>query len=388
MNFLISIWNWGSTVVPKVTAQESVVLIILAACVVVYRTFGERYLLFWILGWMAYLVSRLPVPQGTGSEYALAISHNGEFVLAVGLFATSVLLYTKARKLLIPMAIFSAAMVGLAVAQTVLWPEELWLRVAWEVGYRIVAITGAVQLVRSRWGRWETGAWLLAGSMVMLQLDLSLLPWRVPAGVGLLSDLLLGVSMLLVVFDDSRARTRRLAVVNALTSSIARASQSGPMLLTALEELKQLINARAAWFRLQEDNRMVIAQQIGLSAEFVLARNSIALDDTLRTVIGDTKPTIVSAKTADGEMKDALKQEKFHHVLMVPVRGKKSVIGILSLGSRHWRSYTAEDLEFLETSAHQLGIAVENVKLMEQVLRSQRQWVNTFDSIQDLILVH
>jgi hypothetical protein len=189
-------------------------------------------------------------------------------VLAVGLFATSVLLYTKARKLLIPMAIFSAAMVGLAVAQTVLWPEELWLRVAWEVGYRIVAITAAVQLVRSRWGRWETGAWLLAGSMVMLQLDLSLLPWRVPAGVGLLSDLLLGVSMLLVVFDDSRARTRRLAVVNALTSSIARASQSGPMLLTALEELKQLINARAAWFRLQEDNRMVIAQQIGLSAEF------------------------------------------------------------------------------------------------------------------------
>src|SRR5436853_555153 len=73
---------------------------------------------------------------------------------------------------------------------------------------------------------------------------------------------------------------------------------------------------------------------------------------------------------------------------MVPVRGKKSVIGVLALGSRHWRSYTPEDLEFLETSANQLGIAVENIRLMEQVLRSQRQWVNTFDSIQDLILVH
>ena len=73
---------------------------------------------------------------------------------------------------------------------------------------------------------------------------------------------------------------------------------------------------------------------------------------------------------------------------MVPVRGKKSVIGVLSLGTRHWRSYTPEDLEFLETSANQLGIAVENVRLMEMVMRSQRQWVNTFDSIQDLILVH
>src|SRR5437764_10223158 len=136
MNFLISVWSWGSMLAPKVTAQESAALIILAASLVVFRTFRERYLLFWILGWLAYLVSRLPVPQGTGSEYALAISHNGEFVLAVGLFATSVLLYTKARKLLIPMAIFSAAMLGLAVAQTILWPEELWLRVAWEVGYR------------------------------------------------------------------------------------------------------------------------------------------------------------------------------------------------------------------------------------------------------------
>jgi two-component system NtrC family sensor kinase len=31
---------------------------------------------------------------------------------------------------------------------------------------------------------------------------------------------------------------------------------------------------------------------------------------------------------------------------------------------------------------------VENLRLLEQVLRSQRQWMNTFDSIQDLILAH
>jgi PAS domain S-box-containing protein len=389
MNFLISVWNWGNMLAPKVTAQESAALIILVASLVVFRTFRERYLLFWILGWLAYLVSRLPVPVGNGSEYALAISHNGEFVLAVGLFAVSVLLYTKARKLLLPMAIFAAAMVALSVCQTLFWPEELSLRVAWEVGFRVLALTAAVQLVRSRWGRWETGAWLLTLSLVLLHLDWVPVPMHPPVAAELTAELLLGLSMLLVVFDDSRARTRRLGVVNALTTSIARATQSGPMLVTALEELKKLMNARAAWFRLQEDGRMVINQQIGLSTEFMLTRNSVPLDDILRAVLQDTKPTIIRVKgNADDEMQVALDQEKFHHVLMVPVRGKKSPIGILSLGSRHWRSYTAEDLEFLETSANQLGIAVENVKLMEQVLRSQRQWVNTFDSIQDLILVH
>ena len=33
-------------------------------------------------------------------------------------------------------------------------------------------------------------------------------------------------------------------------------------------------------------------------------------------------------------------------------------------------------------------MAVENFRLLEQVLRSQRQWMNTFDSVHDIILAH
>ena len=45
-------------------------------------------------------------------------------------------------------------------------------------------------------------------------------------------------------------------------------------------------------------------------------------------------------------------------------------------------------MEFLTTTAQQLGLAVENMSLVEQVLRSHRQWTNTFDSIQDVVLLH
>src|SRR5437016_1494691 len=83
-----------------------------------------------------------------------------------------------------------------------------------------------------------------------------------------------------------------------------------------------------------------------------------------------------------------LKAERFHHVVLVPLLGKKSAIGILVLGSRHRLSYTPDEIEFLTTSAHQLGLAIENLRLVEQILRSQRQWANTFDSIHDFVLVH
>ena len=72
----------------------------------------------------------------------------------------------------------------------------------------------------------------------------------------------------------------------------------------------------------------------------------------------------------------------------MPIRGKKSSLGTLSLASRGPRSYSHEELDFLSTSANQLGIAAENLRLRERIVRSQRQWVHTFDSIEDMILLH
>jgi two-component system NtrC family sensor kinase len=97
---------------------------------------------------------------------------------------------------------------------------------------------------------------------------------------------------------------------------------------------------------------------------------------------------VVRTSASDDYVRPFLKREGFDHCVLVPVLGKKSVIGVLTLGSGHRLSYTPDDLEFLATSAHQLGLAVENLRLVEQIVRSHRQWANTFDSIQDLVLVH
>jgi two-component system NtrC family sensor kinase len=83
-----------------------------------------------------------------------------------------------------------------------------------------------------------------------------------------------------------------------------------------------------------------------------------------------------------------LKSAKLPYVVMAPVLGKKSAIGLLVFGSRRIRRLTEDELDFLETCARHLGIAIENFRLLEQALRSQRQWRNTFDSVHDIILAH
>jgi two-component system NtrC family sensor kinase len=380
----------GDMAVPKLMAVESSALVILAVALLVFRTFRERYLLMWIAGWLAYFVSGWTFSEfgpGLAPNYAMAVSH-AQFILAVSLFAGAVFVYSHSTRVLLPLWLASLAVLGYAAARALWWPDAAGARLALEISYRVITLSAAIQLIRFRWARWEIGPWMLGLSLLLLHLDWEPLNAHLPAGFSLLGDLMLGFSMLLVVFDDSRTRARRLSAVNALTNSITRAQQHGPMLATALQELQGLMLAKAAWFRLFEGDQMVIAQQIGLSEDFLRDRGSVPTDDKFERTLTGGAPILLKTASADDSVRPHLKREGFHHCVLVPVLGKKSTVGVLTLGSKHHLTYTPEELDFLETSAHQLGLAVENLRLVEQILRSHRQWANTFDSIQDIVLLH
>src|SRR5208282_1386279 len=85
--------------VPKFVAVESAALVILAAGLLVFRTFRERYLLLWILGWLAYFVSNWTLHHpgvDSSPRYSVAVSQS-QFVLAVCLFSAAVFVYSHAR---------------------------------------------------------------------------------------------------------------------------------------------------------------------------------------------------------------------------------------------------------------------------------------------------
>jgi PAS domain S-box-containing protein len=370
-------------------ASELVALVVLAATLLVFRTFRERYLLVWIVGWLAYLLSRSTFahnPPPLSSDIA-AIAR-GELVLAACLFAAALCVYTHARKWLAPLCVIAPLLISYAVLQTLLWREAVIANVVLETAFRLVLVIAATRLIWFRWARWEIGPWLLAISLLSLHLKWDPLKTVMPSGYSLLVGIVLGTSMLLLVFDDYKLKTQRLAVIHALTASMSRAQQQSPMMSTAIEQLKQLIGARAAWFRFLEGERLVLAQQIGLSPDYLRERNAVPLDEVITEVLREEKPRVITRRIATDPMRTAIKAEKFHHLVLVPIVGKKSPIGVLVLGSRRHIYYTPDDLDFLATAAHQLGLAFENFRLVEQILRSQRQWANTFDSIHDMVLVH
>ncbi|MGB9073035.1 MAG: GAF domain-containing protein [Terriglobales bacterium] len=381
----------GALAVLWLTARESNALILAVVSLLFFRAFRERYLLTWGLGWVAYGVFLWVARNGEvhGASPATLAFGQAEFALALGLFAAAVLISTHARRLLTALLLASVAVVALGSLRPLYFPHSTALGVALEVSYRLIAAGAVLQLLRYRSGRIGLGITLLSAGLLTLNLNWPAVTGQIPGEARLLVEVLFGSSMFLLALEDSRARMHRLAVLNELTVTISRAQHHGPMMQATLERLKSATGARAAWFRLLEADQLVVTQHVGVSPDFLRAIGQVGMDETLARVLQGNKATVLQMREVIPEpVQEQLKKHGIGHVIMLPVQGKKSLIGTLALGCAGNRPHTAEELEFLDTITQQLGIAVENLRLLEQVLRSQRQWMNTFDSIQDLILAH
>ncbi|HVI10642.1 MAG TPA: GAF domain-containing protein [Candidatus Binatia bacterium] len=389
--FLWSIWNAAEPVLAGLKAGDWVLLVVLTASLLVLMALRERYFFVWACGWAFLTGSRVAEWHGAALHvplrYAPAITQSA-FVLAVGLFALSVLFYIRDKNLLAPVAAITAVVAGFAVARALLWPDVLPLRVALEVSYTLIIVTAVIALLRSRNGRWELTAWLLAACLLVQHLSWSPFTDHIPAELLAGADAVLGLSMLLIVFSEAHARSERLHAMQALTESIVLAQQQGGMMQVALEELKQLTHSRAAWFRLLEGGHLVATHAVGVSQDFLRDSGMAPVSEGVSKTLEQGRVFLTHRAVATPEDSGVLKSENLKYVVMLPVLGKKSAIGLVVLASTRARKLTAEEVDFLETCGRHLGIAIENFRLLEQALRSQRQWRNTFDSVHDIILAH
>ena len=388
---LWSIWNTVEGLgLARPSAAEWTLLILLGASLLGLRAFRETYLKIWIVGWMALVASRLAehcLATKIPAPFDLVVVH-ATFMLAVGLLAGAVLVYARMGDLIIPLMVITPILVGFAGARVLLWPESLPLRMALEVGYRIVLLTATLALLRARRGRWEPATWLLALCLPLLHLNWVPFTDGIAPAADMAMLVALGVSMLLVVFDEARARNRRLLASQVIANSITGAQQYGNVVQAAVEQLQHVMRVRGAWFRLYESGNLVATHASGLSADFLRDAGFAPVTEKISKLWQEPAAVVEQRDAAAHEVKECLQSERVREVVSIPVVGAKAAVGLLMLGNSGIRKWTPEELEYLQACARQLALAVENFRLLEQVLRSQRQWMNTFDSIHDVILAH
>src|SRR5512146_756112 len=197
----ITVFVWGNALSfsqpasTELLAQGTSVLILLAACALVFRTFRERYLLSWLCGWAAYLVYRVAASAASLSwaPQTLQAVSQGAFVVAVTFFVAAVLHYTNSRKWLLRMAVVAAFTLDLAVLRALWWQDEpaVWTLV--HVLYIGMTLAAAGRLALFSRGRRQTGPWLMSVTLVLLHLDASAADAHIALGVDFIVEVLLGI---------------------------------------------------------------------------------------------------------------------------------------------------------------------------------------------------
>jgi signal transduction histidine kinase len=177
--------------------------------------------------------------------------------------------------------------------------------------------------------------------------------------------------------DVMLRRQRELTALNAVAGAVNAPAPLGETLERALGAMLDALHFPAGWIFLFEPAgpRIQLSCSIGLPAELVCremeARHlgcpcAAAIRDQCVVVLKPLPPgcTLHAGRLA-GDMAIA------SHVT-IPIRARAHVMGLLGIASADSRSFGRDDVKLLEAIGQQLGVAIENARLWDDLREKER----------------
>ena len=386
--------------------EATVCLTLLVLFVHLKRDNAGTFYRLWLLGWVCLTISSF-------SELAMFYGQYGQLHVLVSGMSVAAL------------ALFFASVVQLTVAQNRLYGPMLWLAGV------MALVTCYYESKGARWAetRWETSvlesatclfaAWflwraantksghggkLLAGAFALLGLNNLDRPQWMHEDIHLIRfafdhflNASLGIGMIVMLLETARARTEEISEkMQQFTMLTATSSQSvglKELLRKVLRQITGSLNATHGIVRVLEGKEdtaeFVVCASIGFPEHYLKQNERLALNASwVQDVLKEEYRITRFEDERDLKMRHNMAEAGITQLITVPMCGKEGPIGLLNIGMPAGTQFRDDEISYLVNVANFLGTTVENVSLFEQIKSVQQQWVYTFDSIGDPILVH
>lgn len=396
--------NPGFLAVAFIEGSAAFILLVLYSLLV--PSFPARFFRYWIAGWSAYVLwgglRMLSIWRG-GPDASFHFGVGISLVSAALIFASIMECTGRGAKLrwLLPLGLIVAFLIYGISSIGRLPTEANWAARLLECGFYL---TAGWLLWRSSSRHQGVGWKLLAGALLLRGLHgFDRAAWST-AEFGLfrmsfhgLFGIAMGIAMAVLVLEAGRTRTedlneklRRLAIITA------EATQSFRVHETLEGVLRHLVESLAASHGLvylfntpEESSSLMVRASVGFSAGFLKQYECLSARElSVQSVLEQKTPFVVFDASEDSGVRQWMQTENLSSLVLVRIPGKEKPLGFLGIGSSAPRKFASDEENFLVNVANLLGLTVQNVSLFEIAAASRRQWLDTFDSIGDLILVH
>lgn len=176
-------------------------------------------------------------------------------------------------------------------------------------------------------------------------------------------------------------RNRELAALNLMASAVSQSRTLQEVLDIALDRSLQLISLAVGWVWLlrEEDGTL----QLGARAGFVAADGppevaGLPRDCACHEVLAGGRARYV--RSAEGRC-GLLASGGLHGHLSVPLAARGRTLGVMNLAMADGREFTAEELSILGAIGNQIGVAIDNARLWEALVRKEEMRIQLLDKI-------
>jgi len=177
------------------------------------------------------------------------------------------------------------------------------------------------------------------------------------------------------LFGEIQKRSNQLSVLHSVSDALSQSLDLAFVLDKAVEKIKETLGCDAVWIYVVDSARKQLRMRgsRGLdeqSAQFMERRS---ITSGISGKICETgAPLVFEDVGTDSRYKEISSGSKVTSLGFVtaagfPIKVKEKVIGVLHLAHQKRRPFTPDELQLIESLAQEIGVAVENARLFEQV---------------------
>jgi len=179
--------------------------------------------------------------------------------------------------------------------------------------------------------------------------------------------------------EELQAQTERLSTLNTIAATVSQSLNLEEILHSALCKVLELMKLRAGWIFLsdRQGEMLQLVVHCGLSEAFAQAEVKQDLEGCICLEVFESGQTMVFETMARCPRLSPklLEREGLTYHASVPLKSKDKVLGIINVagdGRRPSPPFTEEELQLLTAIGQQIGVAVENAALYEELHQKER----------------
>lgn len=187
-----------------------------------------------------------------------------------------------------------------------------------------------------------------------------------------------------------REKTREVEVLHKISDSISSTLDLEVVLSHIVDIVTDVTKGDACLLYLLSDSREELILRASKNPHpRLIGRITIGLGEGITGWVARERTRVVISSNASDDPRfkffHNLPEDRYQAFLSVPIMAKKEVVGVINVQHKRLRRYRPDELALLTTIANQVGGAIENARLYDEMARKARQ-LETLSQVSETVV--